>query len=164
MPPRRRARAEKETTAFGRAYPTLQRILLLSCEATPFLTIATILTGTGIWKRPKWQRNILWQAALWSFLSRWVLVGCAVTWTWNEWGRDEDAGDVEVENGTRIEELERRFEALRAEDAEMGEEVRREVVEAEARANPALAESSSEGGVAAVADVEQPVVGGTDGL
>jgi hypothetical protein len=108
---------------------------------------------------------MLWQAALWSFLSRWVLVGCAVTWTWNEWGRDveDEEGGIDG-NGTRIEDLERGFEALRAEDAEMRQEVRREVAEAEARVIPAQADSSLEGAVAAVAEGDQPVVGGTDGL
>ncbi|OAL40177.1 hypothetical protein AYO20_00597 [Fonsecaea nubica] len=92
MPPPRRRNGGNDsarTTAFGRAYPNLQRALLLSCEVGPFLLIATILTSAGIWKRPMWQRALLWRAALWSFLSRWILVGCAITWTWNEWGQEE---------------------------------------------------------------------------
>jgi hypothetical protein len=107
---------------------------------------------------------MLWQAALWSFLSRWVLVGCAVTWTWNEWGRDgeDEEGRID-ENGTRIEDLEVGFQALRAEDAEMRQEVRRELAEAEARANPAQADASSEGAAAAIVEDDQPVAGGTDG-
>jgi hypothetical protein len=36
-----------------------------------------------------WQRAMLWRIALWSFLSRWILVGCAITCSWNEWGRDD---------------------------------------------------------------------------
>ena len=90
MPPLTTARNSKTSaTAFGRAHPTLQRALLLSCEAGPFLLVAAIVTSAGLWKRPMWQRAMLWRVALWSFLSRWVLVGCAVTWSWNEWGREE---------------------------------------------------------------------------
>ncbi|KIW72879.1 hypothetical protein PV04_01040 [Phialophora macrospora] len=90
MPPRRSRNGNRaRTTAFGRAYPNIQRALLLSCEASPFLLLATIATGAGIWKRPTWQRAILWRIALWSFLSRWILVGCAITCSWNEWGRDD---------------------------------------------------------------------------
>src|ERR1700761_9270001 len=91
MPPRRSNRNgnNARTTAFGRAYPNLQRALLLSCEAGPFFLIATIATGAGIWKRPMWQRAMLWRAALWTFLSRWILVACAITWSWNEWGRED---------------------------------------------------------------------------
>ncbi|OAP57594.1 hypothetical protein AYL99_08332 [Fonsecaea erecta] len=92
MPPQRRRAGDNDsarTTAFGRAYPNLQRALLLSIEVGPFLLIATILTSAGIWKRPKWQRAMLWRAAVWSFLSRWILVGCAITWTWNDWGPEE---------------------------------------------------------------------------
>ncbi|ETI28579.1 hypothetical protein G647_01029 [Cladophialophora carrionii CBS 160.54] len=90
MPPRRsRNGNHARTTAFGRKYPNLQRALLLSCEASPFLLLATIAAGAGIWKRPMWQRAILWRLALWSFLSRWLLVGFAITTSWNDWGRED---------------------------------------------------------------------------
>lgn len=93
MPPQRSQDADdNKTTAFGRAHPNLQKTLIASCQACPFLLIATILMGAGVLKRPKWERIFLWRAALWSFLSRWILVSCAITWSWNDWGRDNERG------------------------------------------------------------------------
>jgi hypothetical protein len=126
MPPRsRRHQHPSQTTAFGRSHPNLQRLLLWCCEASPYLMLATIATGAGILKRPLWQRALLWRAALWSFLARWILVGCAITWSWNDWGREDeaqrrraaDAGSGGPQNGGGGgEEVERRDEEqLRAE-------------------------------------------------
>jgi len=122
MPPRRSNRNGDRTraTAFGRAYPNLQRALLLSCEAGPFLLIATIATGAGIWKRPMWQRAVLWRAAFWSFLSRWILVGCAITWSWNEWGRGDLAEEErQAEREASRERVQRQMRERRERDDEL---------------------------------------------
>lgn len=56
----------------------------------------------------------MWRAALASFLSRWVLVSCAITWMLNGWGpvaaprrgrgRGRGGRDVEVEDEVVMEE------------------------------------------------------------
>lgn len=100
MPPARRSTrtaTDPRANAFGRAHPNLQRALLFSCDASPALLIATILAGAGLWKRPFWQRSMLWRVAMWSFMSRWILLVCAVTWTWNEWGRERETGEPQAQ-------------------------------------------------------------------
>lgn len=80
MPPH-----DDRNTAFGRAHPNLQKTLIVACQASPPLLIATILWTAGVMKRPMWERVLVWRAALWSFVSRWVLVSCAITWTLAGW-------------------------------------------------------------------------------
>jgi hypothetical protein len=90
MPPQRRAERKVEyVTAFERAHPKLQRFLLTACQASSPLLLATTLFAAGFMKRPLWERIFMWRAALFSFLSRWVLVTCAITWTLRGWGGDE---------------------------------------------------------------------------
>jgi len=62
------------------------------------LLLATTLFAAGLMKRPLWERVFMWRAAMFSFLSRWVLVSCAITWTLRGWGEreaEEDGGDDE---------------------------------------------------------------------
>lgn len=96
MPPQQRTSAshvhgddDDNDTAFGRAHPELQKSLITACQLSSPLLIATILWTAGFLKRPKWERILLWRAALFGFLSRWVLVSCAITWTLNGWGEEE---------------------------------------------------------------------------
>lgn len=100
MPPQRdpAARRSSRANAFGRAHPTLQRALLYCCQLEPYFIIATILVGARIWKRPAWQHAALWWTAVWGFMSRWILVGCAMTWTWNDWGPGRE-GEAQVGGG-----------------------------------------------------------------
>ena len=95
MPPRYReagyrAPPNHRATAFGRAHPHLQRLLILSYQSSPLLLLAAIASAAGVWPSLRWQRKWIYRAAVWSFFSRWVFLGCAVTWSWNEWGRDQD--------------------------------------------------------------------------
>lgn len=91
MPPQRGAeRKDEYVTAFERAHPKLQKFLLTACQASSPLLLATTLFAAGFMKRPLWERIFMWRAALFSFLSRWVLVTCAITWTLNGWGGDEE--------------------------------------------------------------------------
>jgi len=99
MPPQGQNGQREKTTAFGRAHPNLQKMLLLASQATSPLILLAVLWQTGAVKRPQKEkfalwRAALWRAALWSYLSRFVLIGCSVTWTLNGWGdEDEDDGN-----------------------------------------------------------------------
>lgn len=92
-PPRRTNRKDEYVTAFERAHPNLQRFLLTACQASSPLLLATTLFAAGFMKRPMWERVFMWRAALFSFLSRWVLVSCAITWTLRGWGEGDEDGD-----------------------------------------------------------------------
>jgi len=101
MPPRRQSPpagpTDERDTAFGRAHPNFQRALIVACQASPPLLIATILWTAGVMKRPMWERMAVWRAAWWSFVSRWVLVSCAITWTLAGW--EDGDGEAEPQPG-----------------------------------------------------------------
>lgn len=120
MPPRRNQRTptpqtdEGYVTAFERAHPHIQNMLFSACRVSTPLLFATTLFAAGVMKRPLWERDFMWRAALASFLSRWVLVSCAITWMLNGWGpvaaprrgrgRGRGGRDVEVEDEVVMEE------------------------------------------------------------
>ncbi|KAI1628974.1 hypothetical protein EDD37DRAFT_30834 [Exophiala viscosa] len=91
MPPRSTSTPNHDTdTAFGRAHPNLQKTLIAACQASGPLLIGTILWSAGFMKRPMWERALLWRAYLWTYISRWVLVSCAITWTLAGWGNQNE--------------------------------------------------------------------------
>ncbi|KAK5197472.1 hypothetical protein LTR99_007842 [Exophiala xenobiotica] len=80
-------------TAFGRAHPKVMKGLIVACQFSGPLLIGTLLWTAGFLKRPMWERVMMWRAYLWTYISRWVLVSCAITWTLNGWGpQDEGEG------------------------------------------------------------------------
>ncbi|KAJ9625420.1 uncharacterized protein PV06_02960 [Exophiala oligosperma] len=99
MPPRRRRSGQAQAaaatggneyaTAFGRAHPIVMRGLVTVCQCSGPLLIGTILWTAGFLQRPMWERVTMWRAYLWTFISRWVLVGCAITWTLNGWDQQQ---------------------------------------------------------------------------
>jgi len=99
MPPPRRSSPTNndKDTSFGRAHPNVQKALIMACQASSPLLVATVLWGAGVMRRPMWERALMWRAAWLSFVSRWILVGCAITWAWNEWG-DDDAAEVPAQH------------------------------------------------------------------
>lgn len=97
MPPRRRStspKANPHISAFERAHPTMQKLLLTGFQISSPLLIATTLFAAGVMRRPLWERAFFWRAALASFLCRWVWLGCMITWTLTGWGgpSGDDAG------------------------------------------------------------------------
>ncbi|KIW15496.1 hypothetical protein PV08_05542 [Exophiala spinifera] len=98
MPPPRRpsapAQANEYSTAFGRAHPTLAKGLVMVCQSSGPLLIGTLLWTAGVLRRPMWERVTLWRAYLWTFISRWVLVSCAITWSLAGWeGQNGDPAE-----------------------------------------------------------------------
>ncbi|RVX71809.1 hypothetical protein B0A52_04208 [Exophiala mesophila] len=77
--------ADVYQTAFSRAHPTWQKLLVTSMKLSTPLLITATLFAAGLMKRPLWERVFMWRAALVSFLSRWVLVTWTIAWTLNGW-------------------------------------------------------------------------------
>jgi hypothetical protein len=86
MPPRPAPNDEKFQTAFARAHPILNELLMTSGALSPALLLTATLWAAGFLKRPLWERKLFWRAALVSYLSRWAVVGCTITWLMCEWG------------------------------------------------------------------------------
>jgi len=71
----------------------LHTSLALGARIYPVLILLTMASNFSIFRRPLWQRVLLWKCSYWSFVSRYALVAMSILYVLGGNDDDEDGGN-----------------------------------------------------------------------